>query len=305
MFELPKLIIWPDAKERPKTLYLKHGFDELKIPIQKSKKWINKLKPRSNPRGPYVYPIEFIFSNKRGLALFDIGTVPKNFYPSLMGNNRLYFKIHMRPQDRKKYPNVFPAPNSTSRLEILKHLNYYRVISEAGIYYRDFFFSGWHDDDGTRMKCVKLAKSQKWKTEAGLQPFKHHTTVSDNLKIKRYDYIDHLNMQIYSKINLALPGGRSLPYCSFRHVELWAMGAFVLSYAPTCIMPGNPLECMGVFKHDCSNFIKTVDFYLKHDDIRKEIAMNGRKYFDKYLTPRAHAVYFIKIFNKYLLGKKI
>lgn len=305
MFELPKLIIWPDAKERPKTLYLKRGFEELNIPIQKSKKWIKKLHPNTNPRGPYVYPIEFVFKNKRGLALFDIGTVPKNFYPRLMGNNRLYFKIHLRPQDRKKYPNVFPAPNSTSRLELIEQLDSYRAIKDAKMYINDFFFSGWHDDDGTRMKAVKLANQQNWKSFAGLQPFKHHTTVPNSLQIDRMDYKEHLKMQCQSKINLALPGGRALPYCSFRHVELWAMGAFVLSYKPTCIMPGNVNECMGIFKHDCSNFPKTVDYYLKHDDIREEIAMKGRQYFDTYLTPRAHAEYFIKVFSKYTLGNKV
>jgi hypothetical protein len=295
MIEYPRLILWPDAKERPKTLYLKRGFEKLGIPMEVSKKWLKKLPIRKNPLGPYVYPIEFIFSNKRGLALFDIGTVPQNFYPSLMNDNRLYFKIHLRPQDRKRYPNVFPAPNSTSRLEIIDNLDQYRAIKDSKNYINDFFFSGWHDDDGTRMRCVKLAKKQKWQTSAGLQPFKHHTKVPENLRTNRMPYHDHLMVQCRSKINLALPGGRSLPYCSFRHVELLAMGCFVLSYAPTCIMPGNYNECIGIFKHDCSDFVKTVDYYLKNDDVREEIAMKGRKYFDEYLTPEAHASHFLRI----------
>jgi hypothetical protein len=41
--------------------------------------------------------------------------------------------------------------------------------------------------------------------------------------------------------------------------------------------------------------VKTVDYYLKNDDVREEIAMKGRKYFDEYLTPEAHANYFLRI----------
>ncbi len=301
MYELPKLIIWPDAKERPKTLYLKRGFEDLGIPIEKSKKWLKKLPIRKNPRGPYVYPIEFIFSDKRGLALFDINTIPRMFFQSVMGENRVYFKIHLHRKDRKRFHKVYPAPNSTSSLEIIDNLDYYRGLKDKKEYKHDFFFCGWHDDNGLRMRCVKQVKSQKrWRVYAGLQPFKHHTKVPKGLFMRRLTYPKHLEHQCKSKVNLALPGGRALPYCSFRHVELWAMGCFVLSVEPNLILPGDAKSCMGTFKKDGSDFLRKAEYFIKNDDEREMIAEKGREYFDKYLTPEAHAVHFIRIMDKEL-----
>jgi glycosyltransferase involved in cell wall biosynthesis len=305
MYELPKLIIWPKAIERPKTLYLKRGFEELGIPIQESKKWLKRLRPRTNPRGPYVYPIEFIFEKKRGIAAFDINTIPRMIFTKFLRKDMLYFKIHLHKKDKKRY-KIFPAPNSVSRLSLIDNLDYYRELKDKKEYKYDFFFNGWHDDDGTRMKCVRKAKTQKeWKARVGLQPFKHHTTVPKYLEDRRMDYEEHLKTQCRSRINLALPGGRALPYCSFRHVELWAMGCFILSTAPNLILPGEADKCMGIFKRDMSDFVEQVNYYLEHDEEREQIAQAGRDYFDKYLTPKAHAEYFIKVFNKHLLGRNV
>ena len=103
----PDLVIWPKSIERPKTLYLKEGLEQLGVEVISSKTWIKKLNPKSNSRGPYVYPIEFRFGDKRPLVLYDINTIPRMFFRDLMGPNRYYFKIHLHKKDKGKFPKLF------------------------------------------------------------------------------------------------------------------------------------------------------------------------------------------------------
>lgn len=288
-------MIWPIATERPKTLWLLEGLKQLGIKIIKSSKWILKLRPSQNPRGPYVYPIEFAFGERHVLALYDIGTVPENFYVRLMAPNRYYFKVHLRKKDQKKFPRLFPAPNSASQISYLGQLERLKKLKDDKEYYFDFFFNGWNDDRGLRLWTIQKARNQKWNQYTGLMPFKHHTKVPDFVISKRLPYLDHLSFQAKSKINLALPGGFSEPWCSFRHVELWGMGSFVLTKKLDSRLVGLPGDSF--VEYDKSNFVEIVNYYLTHDDEREAIAMRGRQYFDEYLTPQANAKHIIDILH--------
>lgn len=293
---IPDRVIWPKAIERPKTLYLKEGLKQMGIEVVPSRAWIRKLNPNSNSRGPYVYPIEFVYGDKRPLVLYDINTIPRMFYNNLMGPDRYYFKIHLHLKDRGRMPRLFVAPNSPSDpIAYLDNLEGLRIVKDKKQYDNDLMFLGWHDDKGMRMQCVKIAKAQSWKDFTGLMPFKHHTTVPEKLLGIRLSYMTHLVRQIKSKLSLALPGGRALPYCSFRHIELWGMGAAMLTIKPDAVLPGDPQGCWVEFKRDLSDFVEVVNFYLEHDEQRERIAAKGRRYFDKYLTPKANAEYICKI----------
>lgn len=298
----PDRVIWPIAIERPKTLYLLEGLKQLGIEVVSSKVWIKRLRPRSNSRGPYVYPIQFIYGNKQPLVLYDINTIPRMFFRDLMGPDRYYFKIHLHKQDKGKFPRLFVAPNSPSApIAFLENLDTLRLLKNEKEYMHDILFLGWHDDNGLRMRAVKLARAQAWNDFTGLMPFKHHTTVPKDLEGKRLPYLSHLSLQAKTKLNLALPGGRALPYCSFRHVELWGMGAAVLTIKPDAVLPGDPQGCWVEFKRDLSDFVKVVNFYLDHDEQRERIAKKGRLYFDKYLTPKANAEYICKILHERIM----
>jgi len=295
----PDRVIWPDTKERPKTLYLLEGLRRMGIEIVKSKHWIKKLRPRSNARGPYVYPIEFHYGTKKPLILYDINTIPRMFFSNLMAPGRFYFKTHLHLKDRHKFSRLFVAPNSPSDPALyLKHLEPLRIIRDRKKYDYDFLFLGWHDDNGLRMRCVKTALAQKWDSYAGLMPFKHHTTVPEKLKMGRLPYINHLTFQAKTRLNLALPGGRQLPYCSFRHIELWGIGAAVLTVKPDAVLPGDPDGCWIEFKRDMSDFVDVVNYYIRHDDEREAVAQKGRTYFDEYLAPEANAGYICRIIHE-------
>ena len=288
----PKRIIWPNAKDRPKTTYLKMGFKQLGIPIETSNSLIKKYRPSENKLGPYVYPFIMDFGEKKPVVMYDIGTTPTGFYPNLALKTKTYFKIHVRKDIRKQIPNLVVAPNSVSNPAVyFEHLPNLRKIKDEGQYIWDFQFIGWHDDRGLRMSTVKLAKKQPWKCHMGLMPFKHHTKVPPHLLIDRIGYKEHLVSQALSKICLALPGGFAQPWCSFRHVELWGMGCCVITKKPDCLLVHQPK--LAWIEYDLKNFVEQVEYYLNHAEERETIAKVGRAYFDTWLKPVSHAIYFI------------
>lgn len=293
--DLPDKVIFPVGKDRPKTSWLKLGFQKLGVRMEISSKWVKKLNPPSNPRGLIVYPIEFVFGEKRKLILFDINTIPDRHVNRLMGKGRMYFKIHVRRSDVRKW-GIIPAPNSASRLDLLDGLEHFREQKNKKKYQRDFFFVGWHDDDGMRMETVRRIRKMKIREYTGLLPFKHHTRVPTNLLPpggERMGYLDHLFYQVYSKLNLALPGGSHLPYVSFRHVELWGMGCVVISKRPDCVLVGDPDPGSIMVIYDFCNLEKVVKYYLENDEEREEIGRKGKEYYDEWLQPEKHAVYMI------------
>lgn len=289
----PRRIIWPIAKDRPKTTYLKMGFEKLDIPIEFTHSLIKKYRPSENKLGPYVYPFIMDFGEgKMPVVMYDIGTNPGQFYPVLAKKTKFYFKIHVRKDFAKLIPNLIVAPNTVSRpVEFLEHLPNLRKIKDQRQYHFDFQFIGWNDDRGWRLKTIKMAKAQPWNSHVGLLPFKHHTRVPPRLLIERIGYKEHLVSQCVSKICLALPGGFAEPWCSFRHVELWGMGCCVITKKPDCLMVGNPRYCW--IEYDLKYFVEQVGCFLNNAERREQIATNGRRYFDAYLTPEAQAEYFI------------
>lgn len=288
-----KRILFPKAKDRPKTLYLKLGFQRLGIPVEITDKWMKQIGPPSNPRGPYIYPIEFIFDKGCQLILYDINTTDMIFHRYL-NLGYPYFKIHVRPKDIKRY-RIVPVPNTPSTPEFIEHLPQLRAVKDHKVYDHDFFFSGWCSANGLRIKACRMAEQAlKDKAYCGLQDFKHHRKAPDGMKEGRMPAFTHWMNQAVSKLNLALPGGGALPWVSFRHVELWGIGAAVLTYPADYHVFEDPGYSYIVFKHDFSNFNGTIDHFIRNDDARELIAANGRRYFDAHYTPEKQAEIFIE-----------
>jgi hypothetical protein len=150
-----------------------------------------------------------------------------------------------------------------------------------------------------RMATCKKINRMQINSLVGLLPFKHHTQVPKYILGERMDYHRHLMEQARTKLNLALPGGFQLPYCSFRHIELWGMGAAVFTIKEDSVLVGNP---RGIYiEYDLDNLKEQVKYYLEHDEEREAIAAKGREYFDKYLTPKANASYIIHMIKTRML----
>jgi len=288
-----KKILFPEAKDRPKTLYLKLGFRRLGIPIETISKWMRRIGPPKNHRGPVIYPIEFIFDKGRQLILYDIGTTHM-IYRRYINLGYPYFKIHIWPKDIKRF-RITAVPNTPSTPEFIKHLPALRAAKDRKVYDWDFFFSGWCSANGLRIKACQMARRLlKDNAYCGLQDFKHHKKAPAGMKKIRMPIFAHWMNQAASKLNLALPGGGALPWVSFRHVELWGIGAAILTYPPDYYVFGKPKGCWIEFSRNFSSFNYAIKTYLDHDDLREEIAANSRAYFDAHYTPEKQAEYFIK-----------
>jgi len=293
--DLPNKVIFPVGKDRPKTSWLKLGMKRLGVRIEISRKWVDKYRPPSNPRGLIIYPIEFVFGEKRKLVMFDINTIPDRNVNRLMRDGNMYFKIHVRRGDVKKW-GIIPAPNSASSVDYLDGLEYFRRLRSQKNNGFDFMFVGWHDDDGMRMETVKRIRKMGIREFTGLLPFKHHTKVPKSLLPpggERLHPGKHWTFQAVSRLNLALPGGRHLPYVSFRHVELWGFGCTVISKKPDCVLVGDPDPSKIMVIYNLNNLEEVVRYYLDHDEEREEIGRKGMEYYDEWLQPEKHAVYMI------------
>lgn len=289
-----KKILFPKAKDRPKTRYLKLGFKRLGVPVEITDKWMKRIGPPQNSLGPYIYPIEFIFDKGRQLILYDINTTDMIFRRYL-NLGYPYFKIHVRTKDIKQY-RITPVPNTPSTPKFIEHLPQLRATKKREVYDYDFFFSGWCSANGLRIKACRMAKQILGdRAYCGLQDFKHHKKAPPGMKKGRMPAFTHWMTQAASKLNLALPGGGALPWVSFRHVELWGIGAAVLTYPPDYYVFNNVYGPMWIpFKRDFSNIKETINQFLKDDGLRETIAHLGRKYFDAHYTPEKQAEYFIK-----------
>jgi hypothetical protein len=274
---------------------LKLGFKRLGVPIEITDLWMKRIAPPTNPLGPYIYPIEFVFDKGRQMILYDINTTDM-IYHRYLNLGFPYFKIHVRPKDIKRF-RIVPVPNTPSTPEFIDHLPQLRAAKDRKVYDYDFFFSGWCSANGLRIKACEIAKKKLGeRAYCGLQNFKHHRKAPESLKKGRMPAYTHWMNQAASKLNLALPGGGALPWVSFRHVELWGIGAAVLTYPPDYHLFGNPdpNEIACCFRRDFTTFENAIGFYLGAENTREEIAAAGREYFDKYYMPERQAEIFIE-----------
>ena len=101
-----------------------------------------------------------------------------------------------------------------------------------------------------------------------------------------------------SSINLALEGKGEF---TFRHLEILASCSFMLCQdsineldLPLPLIDGKHFVS---FKNK-EDLIKKIDFYIENNDLRNEIALNGRKALEEYYSPKKHGEFlFSKIFS--------
>ena len=148
----------------------------------------------------------------------------------------------------------------------------------------DIFFSG-QKTSKYRKQLIEFLHSQDYnffgRAEDTKIPFDKYTSAI-------YD----------SSINLALEGKGEF---TFRHLEILACCSFML-----CQNSINELELplpLVDGKHFVTfeskeDLIEKINFYLKNDSLRKEIAINGRKALEEHYSPKKHGEFlFSKIFS--------
>ena len=144
----------------------------------------------------------------------------------------------------------------------------------------DIFFSG-QPTSGYRLELIGFLNSKNYNFFGGVE----------NNKILYNQYLEYI---YNSSINLALEGKGEF---TFRHLEILASCSFML-----CEKSINQLELplpLKDGKHFVSfenneDLVEKIDFYLKNHELRKEIALNGRKILEQFYSPKKHGDFILK-----------
>ena len=147
----------------------------------------------------------------------------------------------------------------------------------------DIFFSG-----------AKTSKYRKEITEFLHSKNYNYFGNSENIKIP---YDQYLSVMYNSSINLALEGNGEF---TFRHLEILACCSFMICQSsinelelPLPLLDGKHFVS---FKNK-EDLIEKINFYLENNDLRNEIALNGRKVLEQHYSPKNHGKFLMsKIF---------
>ena len=137
-------------------------------------------------------------------------------------------------------------------------------------------------------------------------------SLTSKKRIEIYEFLNDKNLNIFinlskqinkkeylkniynSRINLALPGHGEF---TFRHLEILCNCSFLI-----CDKEINEIELPLPIK-DGEHFVtyeneedlyEKINYFLKNDNLRSEIALNGRKQLEKYYSPKKHGENLLK-----------
>lgn len=277
-------IIYPQTtKTHAWYNYLLFGFQEL----EKQKKIKLTISPTIINPSPSIIPIQV----KNFMVYYDFS----DFIPLIKEiDNAPYFKIQYHEEHFKK-KNVFPIGQTVTSLKFLEQLPNLRKLKNQKNYELDIIGLFRATNYKLRCKMVELIKKENFNSLVGVSGYRNRPPVPKNLQGKRIDYLEHLKKQCQSKICLSSPGvGNFTSFWSWRTTEILGMGCFLFTPPATCYLPNFPKKCWAEFNLDFSNMIDKINYYLKHDKEREEIAQNGRNYFDQYLRPDKMCNYLIE-----------
>ena len=189
--------------------------------------------------------------------------------------------------NKKYFTTMLPCKLINYRFSKKENINWTKIgKTEPNINPEyDIFFSGQPTSE-SRIELVKFLNSKNYNFFGGVE----NSTVT---------YDQYLKCIYNSSINLALKGKGEF---TFRHLEILASSSFML-----CDKSISQLELpipLEEGKHFVSfenkeDLIKKIDFYLSHQELRKEIALNGRQLLEKNYSPKKHGDEILnKIFEK-------
>lgn len=293
---MPKRVVFPPETKKSKNMkfrYLRYGFEQLGIPIVNSPGLLRDIIKSE------IYPFYLIYRDKREVRiLLDVVASKFKKHIDQLGDTDHYFKTHMAIEDAELHPRMHPMPQATSSLKILRELQSLRRTRRKKSHLYDIVAVFINSDAGLRQLAVEVIRKQDWKSKAHMivSPKLERQPVPKELTGDKLPYIEHLKLQSKSLLSLALPGARlnQGASCSFRHAEIWAMGGCVLTIKPGTIYVGDPKDCTIEFNPDLSDFVDIVNDCIENPEKCERVAANGLRYFNKYISPEAHAMHVIR-----------
>lgn len=287
-------IYYPDVSvfKNPNSVwyhYLLSGFKEIgEVVISK------ELGKKSHyVTGFTVLAIDIEIKGKKTRIWYDFCDF-RVIHMELMEEGNLYFKIMCHYDYPEKYKNVYPIGQTTASMNYFKLLPSLRKSVEKEKYDYDVVAVFRTTNYSLRKKCIEIIKKQKnWNTLSGLCFFRNRPDIPKELMTEKLPFGVHLERQSKSKICVSLPGvGGGDDWC-WRETEVLGMGGCLLNIEMNYLMPGDDehykKNCQITIKKDLSDLVEKIDYYLTHEEERKQIAKNGLEYYEQWLTPKAMA----------------
>lgn len=283
-------IIWPEIRGWASTWnnYLCSGFLGVDLRVERmGSPWNN------HPKIKGILPFDIIWESGRCQRIwYDISDFSRHYYENAIKGNDLYFKIQLHKKDLH-YDRMHPIGQIASRTNFHEMLPKLKAIREKQEFTYDVIGIFRATNYDIRTKAVEIVKSQPWRSLVGMAYFRNRPPISEALAHGKLNYEEHLKHQCSSKICLDFPGVGG--EWSWRFTEILGMGCFCLRTEPLHICPGESQNCWGEVKRDLSDLTEKIDYYLANEKARNEIAKNGTKYYEDYLSPMAQAKYLLDI----------
>jgi len=224
-------------------------------------------------------------------------------HKELMRSGDLYFKMQYS-LDYIEDRSIYPTGICVIPIDQLQRIMTLRFLKDKRDYKYDLLGMFRTTNYDLRRKAVEIIRARNdWKSLSGLKWTTERPEVPRELQVEPLPYFEHLEAQCRSKICLSFPGVGTRFGFNGRFAELTAMGCCVMMPRPEFDMFGTLFKSAIIIERDLSDLEEKVDYYLKHDEEREEIAHNGLEIFDRWLSPRAIALDIVeKVHNANLLS---
>jgi hypothetical protein len=291
----PIRVVFPQGPCDQKTRYLILGFERLGIPTQ--------IKAQGAKIGvtPFIVRYE---DGRSVLCGHDIGCIQTSQLSQGKGEvdpwwrgreGIFFFKVHACPELLNPENRIFDMPQAVGHNAFLSALPQLRAKRADGIRKLDVF--GILAAGGLREDACRKIKEGPWRTMVGIyKPRKGGAPVPIDVSTPGLELDEYARTMATSKLALSLPshGAAGGPWCSYRHVEAWALGVPVLTIHPSSYRVfGEPGRgCWFGAADDLSDLNGVVGFALadKFTPL-EEAGRNAMEYFDRYFSPERHALH--------------
>ena len=195
--------------------------------------------------------------------------------------------------------NIYPLPFSSC----VPYLPIYKELLNLEKKYDVFGLFG--NTNQLRVKAVESLLPKYYKNscigiDTGVVPWQDDTRF-EIPPLKGYN--EYLEIMALSKINLVIKGHG---FDTVRRFEAMTFDGLVISDKLPLLTPYLPIDGKHiVYFNDIKDLEDKIDYYLKNDEKRIEIAKAGQEYAQKYHTNLARANYLLDIVSKSLSGEKV
>jgi len=290
-------VLFPSGIVGQKIRYLEYGLNRIGIKTTATTK-IDETKA--------AVPVDVKYSSGRVVRVFvDISVKKSNIDRARADGRSVYFKTHYNTDLLSEKQRIFPLPQAMGNIDFVDQLPILRRKRERRV---EFFYDvfGLFSYNPQRAMAVDIVKRMGIASFVGINKIPNSNrgaTIDPRILCPRISNARFIAEMSRSALAISFPSYRGFkgggPWCSFRHVEAWAVGTPVVTIKPRAYaVIGNPTPFWFETKDDLSDLSDVIRSALADERIRKEFSARSVAYFDEYHHPESVARYFLRTIEK-------